>query len=209
MATRQKAVAAPVERDMLVASRVVDPVLASSENPTCSQWYAVVVKPRHEKTASRALEHKGYQTFLPLFTRGHRYGTRSRDFQLPLFPGYVFCRLDLRERWGVVVTPAVIRILGLGLTPTPLADEEITALQVAVRNQLSMQAHPFLQEGDKARISEGPLAGIEGVVIRAKDPLRVVLSVTLLQRSVLVEVDSARLARHSPSPVPCGVRLTN
>jgi transcription antitermination factor NusG len=139
------------------------------------------------------LENKGHKTFLPLYMKQHRYVRRVREFQLPLFPGYVFCRFDVQNRMPVLVTPGVIQILGSGRTPIPVEESEISALQRAVDSRLSIQPHPFLQTRDKVRITEGPLAGIEGVVMRTEHPLRIVLSVTLLKRSVLVEVDAASL----------------
>jgi transcription antitermination factor NusG len=158
------------------------------------QWYAVAVMPRHEKSASAAFEHKGLEAFLPLYRRRHQYRSRTREFDLPVFPGYVFCRFDLRLCLPVLGTAGVIQILGYGRTPVPVDEKEISALRTAINQKLPLEPYPFLQVGERVRIKEGPLAGAWGTVVRVQNRWRIVLSVTLLMRSVLVEVDADSLA---------------
>ena len=154
------------------------------------QWFAIAVKPRHEKRVAYVLDTKGYETFLPLYKHRHRYAARMRDFELPLFPGYVFSRFDLFKRLPVMITPGVSRILGTGTYPTPVDPVEIASLRTTLAKAVSAKALPFLQTGNKVRISEGPLRGVEGIIVLVRGEPRIVLSATLLQRSVLVEVDS-------------------
>jgi transcription antitermination factor NusG len=132
---------------------------------------------------------KGYETFLPLYKKSNQYATRSRISELPLFPGYVFCRFQPRTRLPILITPGVTQILGAGNTPMPLCEREIFSLQTAMKAQLTIQPFPFLQLGQKVRINHGVLAGVEGIVISFRQYLRMVISVTLLQRSVLLEID--------------------
>jgi transcription antitermination factor NusG len=108
---------------------------------------------------------------------------------LPLFPGYVFCRFNALTRLPILVTPGVTQILGAGRTPIPLSETEMDSLRTAIKAQLSVQPFPFLQEGEKVRINRGVLEGIEGIVLSRKERLRIVLSITLLRRSVLLEID--------------------
>jgi len=154
------------------------------------QWLALNVAPRHEKKVSCQLEHKGYETFLPLYRRQHQYGRRTREFQLPLFPGYLFCRADPNERLPVLTIPGVLQFLGAGKTPIPIADDEICAIQIAARVGLHMEPHGYWEKGQRVRIARGPLTGLEGLVVDSNKPLRLVLSITLIQRSVLVEIDT-------------------
>jgi transcription antitermination factor NusG len=155
------------------------------------QWFALSVTARHEKVVSQLLRNKGYETFLPLYTQRHQYDRRVRQFELPLFPGYVFGLLDLATRLPVLTTPGVVRIVGAGRLPIPVDSEEIWALQKAVEAGISMSPHPFWESGQTGRIVTGPLAGVEGIVVKVKNSVRLVLSVSLLQRSVLLEIDSA------------------
>ena len=88
------------------------------------QWFALAVKPRFDKAVARTLETKGFETFLPLYKKRHNYGTRCREFDLPLFPGYVFCRFNALMRLPIVTTPGVTHILGVGNRPAPLSETE-------------------------------------------------------------------------------------
>jgi transcription antitermination factor NusG len=135
------------------------------------------------------LEHKGYETFLPLHTNRHQYASRVREFELPLFPGYLFCRFDPSLLSPVVNTPSVLRVVGVGRTPVPISENEIVSLRKAAGARIPMSPVPY-QAGQKIRIARGPLAGVEGIVSRAGQLMRLVLSVTLLQRSVLLEIDA-------------------
>jgi transcription antitermination factor NusG len=160
--------------------------IAKSE---AEQWYALVVKPRHDKVVSKTLEHKGYQTLVPLYKKRHRCATRFKESELPLFPGYVFCRFNAMTRLPILTTPGVIQVLGAGRVPIPVDEGEITALQTALSLQVQVSPYPFLQAGQRVRIRDGSLAGVEGIVMNFKPYLRIVLSVTLLRRSVMLEID--------------------
>ncbi len=161
-----------------------------------AEWFALAVRPRHEKAVSRLLRHKGYETFVPLYRRQHRYGRHIRQFELALFSGYVFCRFDALVRLPILMTPGVIRLVGAGRTPCPVDEKEMKALQSVVRARFPMQPHAFLTAGERVRIASGPLAGVEGVVVESTKPFRLILSITLLQRSVLVEIDEDLVLPH-------------
>jgi transcription antitermination factor NusG len=135
------------------------------------------------------LEAKGYKTFVPLYTKRHKHGPRGRDSELPLFPGYVCCRFDVHCRLPILTTPGVTQILGAGNTPIAVSETEIASLQTALRTGFPIEPFPFVQEGQRVRINRGVLAGVEGIVMSFKQNLRLVLSITLLQRSVLLEID--------------------
>lgn len=158
------------------------------------KWFALSVSVRHEKIVSQVLLNKGFETFLPLHTRRHRYNRRVRTFELPLFPGYLFCRVDPRARLPVLTTPGVLRIVGAGRVPIPVEDDEIVSLRRVAEAGVSMVPHPFWRSGQLGRVTTGPLVGVEGIVVGTKHELRLVLSVSLLQRSVLLEIDSGCVA---------------
>ena len=160
------------------------------------QWYALAVKPRHDKAVARSLESKGFQTFVPLYRKRNQYAARYKDSDLPLFPGYVFCRFDALIRLPIITTPGIIQILGNGNSPFAVSETELTSLQIAIKAQLPLQPYPFLQIGQRVRIEEGVLTGVVGVIVKLKQNVRLVLSVTLLQRSVLLEVNQDQVSRH-------------
>jgi transcriptional antiterminator NusG len=161
-------------------------------------WYAIRVKPRHEKVVAAMLNSKGFDRFLPLYKRSVRYAGRRREHELPLFPGYVFSCFDALNRLPILVTPGVIYIVGTPEGPTPLDASEIDGIRRAVELRLSLQPHPYLGVGDKVCITDGPLAGVEGILIESRTSVRLVLSVSLLQRSVLLEIERERVSRYEP-----------
>ena len=109
----------------------------------------------------------------------------------PLFPGYVFCRFDYTQRRPIVVTPGVLQVVGCGRTPLAVEDREIEAIQTAIASGIATQPWPYLEVGERVRIHSGKLSGLEGILINFKGNHRVVLSVSLLQRSVALGVDLA------------------
>lgn len=154
-------------------------------------WYALQVRPRFEKMVASMLLNKGYEGFLPLYCHRSRWSDRMKEVQLPLFPGYLFCRLDLNKRLPVLVTPGVLHIVGIAKTPHPVEDEEIEALQSIVFSGLRAEPRSYLNIGERVRIEIGPLAGTEGILMSFKGSARLVVSVSLLQRSVVVEIDES------------------
>jgi transcription antitermination factor NusG len=158
------------------------------------RWYALVVKARHEKAAEQVLSDKGFDTFLPLYVRRHYYAGRRRDFQVPLFPGYLFCRFHTETMMTVLRTPSVIQVVGIGRTPVPIDENEVESLRIAAGAAAAMSPHPYLTAGRKVRVVSGPLAGVEGIVTEMKNPVRLVLSITMLQRSVSVTLDARHVA---------------
>lgn len=154
-------------------------------------WFAIRVKSRFENVVATILNGKGYEKFLPLYNSRRAWSDRIKEIQIPLFPGYVFCRFDVQRRLPILTTPGVVGIVGIGKIPVPIEDAEIAALQVAVQSGLSAGPWPFMRIGQKVLVHYGPLSGLEGILLSIKGQHRLVLSVTLLQRSIAVEVDGA------------------
>ena len=154
------------------------------------RWFALVTMSRHEKAVAQVLRNKGYETLLPLCVHQRQYAARRRVSELPLFPSYLFCRFDPAIRMPVLTTPGVLQVVGAGRMPIPVAEVEIESLRLAVEAGVAMQPCSGWQTGKPGRITCGPLAGVEGIVVSLKPAARLVLSVTLLQRSVSLEVDA-------------------
>lgn len=156
-----------------------------------ARWYAAYTCANHEKRIAEQLQGRAIEHFLPLYEAVHRWKDRRVRLELPLFPGYLFVRLPLAERMRVLELPSVVRLVGFGEHPAALSDEEVNTLRAGLRSGLRAQPHSFLPLGRRARITHGPLSGLEGVLLRRKGNLRVVLSVDLIQRSIVVDVDAA------------------
>jgi transcription antitermination factor NusG len=159
--------------------------------PTASlQWFALKVRTRAEKTAEDALARRGFETLAPTFVERRKYSDRVKEKQAPLFPGYVFCKLNWNDRLPVLSTPNVEYIVGFGTEPTPVPQTELEAVK-AVAESAACSPHPFLRLGQRVRLLSGPLADIEGILVGTRPNQRLVVSVELLQRSVAAEIDAA------------------
>jgi transcription antitermination factor NusG len=154
------------------------------------KWFALRVKSRSEKLVATMAHNKGFQEFLPLHQCRRRWSDRFKSVELPLFPGYVFCRLNPERRLPILIIPGVLHFVGLGRVPVPIDDAEIAAIEKAVRSGLDVQPWPFLNVGQRVRVEFGPLAGVEGILVELRKQRRIVVSVSLLQRSVGVEIEA-------------------
>jgi transcription antitermination factor NusG len=155
-----------------------------------SRWYAVYTLPRHEKMIAQRLIQREVETFLPLYRAVHRWNRRRAEVELPLFPGYVFVKMFITNKVWVLSHPGVIRLVSFNGRPATLPDDEIETL----RSSLAIckaEPYPFLSAGRQVRIKSGPLAGLEGRVLRRKGRLRVVVSIELIERAIVLELDAA------------------
>jgi transcription antitermination factor NusG len=156
-------------------------------------WFALYTCANHEKCVAAELHARAIEHFLPLYTSVRRWKDRRVSLELPLFPGYVFVRLALRDRLRVMQIPSVVRLVGFNGLPTTLPDEEMEILRSGLSERLRAEPHPFLTVGRQVRITAGPFAGLAGVLKRKKSGLRVVISLDLIHRSVAVDVDASDL----------------
>ncbi len=153
------------------------------------QWFAVQVKPRSEKTVSLIAHNRGYDAFLPMQKVRRRWSDRIKVLEMPLFPGYLFCRLEPAHRLPLLTVPGVFGLVGVGKTPLPIQDSEISNIQAVVQSGLCTEPCAFLESGQLVRLEEGPLAGLEGLYVESRSEHRIVVSVTLLRRSVGIEIE--------------------
>jgi transcription antitermination factor NusG len=154
------------------------------------RWFAIRTSPRWEVRASSELSCRGLETYLPLCRVKRNWSDRIKIIDQPLFPGYLFGRFHLADRVRVLQAPGVKQIVGIGNTPAPISDSELDNLRTLVSANTLLEPWPYLGAGQRIRIDRGPLAGVEGFVVRAgPGALRIVVSVDLLQRSVATEID--------------------
>jgi transcription antitermination factor NusG len=154
-----------------------------------SPWYGIRVKSNFEQVTAAILRAKGYEEYVPLLRARRRWSDRVKEISTPLFPGYVFCRFDPSHRLPIIQTTGFVNIISFDGVPAPIPDEEIDTVRRMVESKIPVSPHPFLRSGQKIRINRGPLAGVEGMVVEVKKEFRIVASITLLQRSVSVEIN--------------------
>jgi len=154
-------------------------------------WYAAYTCSNQERRVTEHLAQRSVEHFLPLYESVRRWKDRRKTLQQPLFPGYVFVRLALRDRLRILEVPNVVRLVGFGGHPAALPENEIEALRLSAAAHLRAEPHPYLTAGRRVRIRSGPLEGVEGILVRKKNAVRVVLSLDLIARAAAVEVDVA------------------
>jgi len=170
------------------------PVFSSSDSvvsflPAALPWFAVRTRSKHEKVAAAVLENKGFEQYLPVYRSRRRWSDRVVESDRPLFPGYLFCRFDPKKRLPILTTPSVVSIVGFCNEPAPIPESEIEAVQAILRSGLATEPCQFLREGQPVRVKYGALEGLEGILLKKKSEWRMVVSVTMLQRSISVEID--------------------
>jgi transcription antitermination factor NusG len=154
-------------------------------------WYAIRVRRNSEQAVTKFLSAAGYEAFVPTYRDQRQWTDRTKQIEVPFFPGYVFSRLDVHNRLPVLKTPGVVEVVRFGEVLVPVADEEIASVQALVKSAVRVRPWPYLNVGDRVIVDRGPLAGVEGILLATKDEHKLIVSVYLLQRSIAVEIDVA------------------
>jgi transcription antitermination factor NusG len=150
-------------------------------------WFAVRVRSNCERTVTSAFISKGFEVCLPLY-RARRM-VRQKVVEVPIFPGYVFSCFESGALLPVLTVPGVVGIVCCGRTPEPVDPTEMKAVQRLAELGVVSEPYPYLQVGQRVCINDGPLEGVEGFLLRERGADRLVVSVSLLQRSVVAEVE--------------------
>jgi transcription antitermination factor NusG len=167
-----------------------------------SAWYALHVKGRFEKVVDTQLQRKGYETLLPTYVSTRIWSDRVKSLSLPLFPNYIFCHFDIDARQPVVLTPGVKSVVGAGKIPLPVDRAEVASLRQLVNSGVNACPSPYLSKGQHVHVTSGPLKGLTGIVVCANGRYRLTISVSLLMRSVSVELDLLSVTPLAPEAVP-------
>jgi len=163
--------------------------ITSPDSDICeSPWYAIYTRHQHEKMVAQILTSKGFEAFLPLYATSHRWKDRTKALSLPLFPCYVFLKGGIERRLQIITTPGIYGLVSSGGQPAAIPTFEIEAIRRVVESGARMETHPFLKCGNWVRVKCGPLAGIEGILVRKKNVSRLVLSVEILGTAAAMEV---------------------
>lgn len=161
-------------------------------------WFALQIRSRWESSTADLLRGKGHETLLPTYTTSRKWSDRVKLVESPLFPGYLFCRFDVNNRLPVLITPGVISVVGRGKTPVPVDDAEIHSIRAAIGSGIHIEPWPYVEIGERVRIKHDVLDGMEGILTSFKGSHRVIISVTLLRRSVALEIDRSRITSLEP-----------
>jgi len=153
-------------------------------------WYAGYTASRHEKRVAEHFAQRGVEHFLPLYETIHRWNNGRHRVQLPLFPGYIFVRIALQDRLRVIEVPGFVRLVGFNSLPCPLPEADINRMKEALNKGVLAEPYPYLTVGTRVEIRNGPMQGMTGILLRRQNKCRVVISVDLIMRSMIVEVEA-------------------
>ena len=163
------------------------PLLGKQEE---KQWYAIYTRSRHEKVVYELLNDKGVETFLPLRVLLSQWKDRKKKIESPLFPGYLFTRINILDDFTKVITSkGVVKILGTNGTPIPIPTDEIDSVKTLLKSGLKYDPYPFLKSGMKVQVIRGPLQGINGKINERLGKYKLLISIELIKRSISVEID--------------------
>lgn len=155
------------------------------------RWYAVYTRARHEKRVDEQLRRRSVEVLLPLYETVRRWKNGRHRVQFPLFPGYAFVHIALKDRLEVMKVPGVVRLVGFDGNPVALPDEEMEGLRRCLAEGIEALPHPYLTVGRRVRMVSGPLRGMRGILVRRKSGFRMVVSLDLIMRSMIADVDIA------------------
>jgi transcription antitermination factor NusG len=162
-----------------------------------AKWFAAYTASHHEKHVLDHLAHRNVESFLPLYKASRQWKKRpSMTLELPLFPNYVFIRISRNQRADVLGTPGVFSIVGSASNAWELPEREIETLRNGLHER-KVEPHPYLVVGERARVKSGVLAGLEGVIVRKKNDLNIVLTLDRIMQSIAIEVEAKEL---EPAP---------
>lgn len=170
----------------------------AAELTNANEWFALQVRTRWERTTAMLLQGKGYEIFAPTYKMRRRWARHFKEVEAPLFPGYVFCSFDVQKRLPLLITPGVIAVVSRGKIPVPVDRSELDAVRALARSGMAAEPWPYLEIGQRIRIEDEALQGVEGILVSFKGSHRVVLSVSLLCRSVALEIDRSRVRPFRP-----------
>ena len=165
-------------------------------------WFAVYITCRHEKRVAQHMQQREIEHFLPLFVTRRKWRDGSKVLlELPLFPCYIFVRMQRAERSKVLSVPGALAIVnGTGGEAAPIPDVAILALRQGIATG-RVEPHSLLTVGQRVRVHSGPFAGMSGIVARKKSSFRVVLTLQQIMQSVAIEVeeDQVEILREEPA----------
>ena len=182
-----------------IRSAMTQPITIDSEPSSLAEdtlrseklWYAGYTASRHEKRVAEHFAQRGVEHFLPLYETIHRWNNGRHRVQLPLFPGYIFVRIALRDRLRVIEVPGFVRLVGFNSLPHPLPEADINRMKEALNKGVLAEPYPYLTVGTRVEIRNGPMQGMTGILLRRQNKCRVVISVDLIMRSMAVEVEAS------------------
>ncbi len=167
----------------------------TSTEPDTPRWYACYTRARHEKKVDAFLAERGFDTWLPVLEQEREWSDRVKKVEMPVFPSYVFARFPASRIHDILVAPGVSTVVRNGGRPTPIPEEELENVRRVVRalseSGDEIESVPYLEEGRKVRVVDGPFKGVTGVVAERRGRKRVLVGLEAIRQGLEVDVPMA------------------
>jgi transcriptional antiterminator NusG len=152
-------------------------------------WYAVYTRTRHEKCVAKHCTQRGITAFLPLYHVQRRWKQRPADVLLPLFPSYIFVHIALKDRVRILGLPGIVSLVSFNNVPVVVPDPQIESLKRAITLGRA-EPYVYLYSGNRVRVTNGPLVGLEGILVEIKNRVQVIVSFEWMARSVAISLNA-------------------
>ncbi len=152
-------------------------------------WYALYTRPRHEKKAFDLLIEKGATAYLPLLLTVREYKTRKKKVELPLFPSYMFCEFEYKDRFTILETHGIIKIVNFNGVPAIVPEWQIEAMRTILLKPESLKLENYFKQGDLVQVMSGPFKGLQGTVVNKKGESRLVITIDGIMQTLSVNID--------------------
>ena len=152
-------------------------------------WYALYTRPRHEKKAYELLLEKGATAYLPLLKTTRIMKSRKREVELPLFASYLFCKFEYKNRFPILETHGIIKIINFNGKPAVVPEWQIESLKTILANPQSLRLESYFRQGDIVEVKSGPFKGLRGTVTYVKGESRLAIMIEGIMQSISVEID--------------------
>ena len=157
-------------------------------------WIAIRSKPRSEKIVSNELNKKGIESFLPLIKKRQQWSDRKKWVEFPLFPSYIFARIELKNSLYIMNTHGVSTIVKFGDKVITVDDKVVDSIKLALEGGYELHPMKYFTIGDQVEVIDGPMKGTKGIVdTRLKNENRLIIKIDALQQAVAVHINSEYL----------------
>jgi len=158
-------------------------------------WYALYTRPRHEKKAAELLSEKDFEVYLPLIKKVRQWKDRKKKVDMPLFNSYIFVNFEYNQRFNVLKTHGIVKIINFSGEPAVIPDWQIDSLKRMLDFPETVRLEKYISPGEIVEIVAGPMRGLKGMVNLKKDSKRLILSIDGVFQSISVEIDEEYVER--------------
>ena len=152
------------------------------------KWIAVYTKSRHEKVVIQELENKNIEAYCPIFKERRQWSDRKRWVEFPLFRSYVFAKIELKNSIYILQTMGVHHIIKFQGNISIIPDEIIQNIKSMIDGGLTVEQVEYFVKGDEVIVVDGPLKGMDGIVVKIKNENKLVLKVAAIQQAIAVQI---------------------